>query len=163
MDRNSIIGFILIAAILIGYTWYTMPSAEQLAQEQRTRDSLAQVELERRALEAERSLAADREQPTLAPAIVDTTITDAVDQMIADSLRLAVKGQRFGLFAAAAEGPNEEVTIENERLQITFTTRGARPTIIRLKEYSTFHGAPLYLADPDSGTYGCASSWATWT
>jgi hypothetical protein len=29
MDRNSIIGFVLIAAILFGYTWYSMPSAEE--------------------------------------------------------------------------------------------------------------------------------------
>ncbi len=29
MDRNSIVGFILIASILGLYTWYTMPNAEQ--------------------------------------------------------------------------------------------------------------------------------------
>jgi YidC/Oxa1 family membrane protein insertase len=37
MDRNSIIGFVLIAAILGGYTWYSMPTAEEQARMQRNR------------------------------------------------------------------------------------------------------------------------------
>ena len=43
MDKNSIIGFVLIACILIGFSWWSQPSAE----EQRAaaqKDSIAQVE-----------------------------------------------------------------------------------------------------------------------
>ena len=29
MDKNTIIGFILIAVVLFGFTWYTQPSAEE--------------------------------------------------------------------------------------------------------------------------------------
>ena len=52
MDRNSIIGFVLIAAILFGYTWYSTPTAEESARMQRQQDSLAAVELEQRAEQA---------------------------------------------------------------------------------------------------------------
>ena len=42
MDKNNIIGFLLIAAVLIGFSWYNQPSAE----EQRAafvKDSIEQV------------------------------------------------------------------------------------------------------------------------
>ena len=53
MDRNSIIGFVLLAAILFGYTWYSTPTAEEAARMQRQQDSLAAVELEQRADQAD--------------------------------------------------------------------------------------------------------------
>jgi YidC/Oxa1 family membrane protein insertase len=55
MDRNSIIGFVLIAAILIGYTWYTMPSPEEAARMQREQDSLAALAIEKQGRDAEAS------------------------------------------------------------------------------------------------------------
>ena len=44
MDRNTITGFSLIFLILIGYYWYTAPTAEQQAIFERQRDSIAKVE-----------------------------------------------------------------------------------------------------------------------
>ena len=43
--------------------------------------------------------------------------------------------------------------VENERLQVSISTHGARPSVIRLKEYQTHSKTPLILADPDSGVY----------
>ncbi len=159
MDRNSIIGFVLIAAILIGYTWYTMPSPEEAARIQREQDSLAALTIEKQGREAQTQLDERRATP-LPEATVNAVIRDAdgvmVDSLeasVADSLRRAATGQRFGLFAPAAEGSNEEVVIENDRLQVSISTHGAKPSVIRLKEYTTYHNTPLLLADPDSGTY----------
>ena len=42
MDKNTIIGFILIAAVLIGFSWWQQPSVEEIAA-QRAQDSIAQV------------------------------------------------------------------------------------------------------------------------
>jgi YidC/Oxa1 family membrane protein insertase len=78
---------------------------------------------------------------------------DSLGLVDADSLRNLALFKRFGVFAPAAEGSNEEVVIENERLQISISTHGARPSVIRLKEYTTYHKTPLLLADPDSGAY----------
>lgn len=159
MDRNSIIGFILIAAILIGYTWYTMPSPEEVARIQREQDSLAALTIEKQGREAQVQLDERRNIPlpdTTANAVIrsaDGVELDSLEASVADSLRRAATGKRFGLFAAAAEGSNEEVVIENERLQVSISTHGARPSVIRLKEYTTYHNTPLLLADPDSGTY----------
>ena len=42
MDKNTIIGFVLIAAVLIGFSWWSRPSEEEIAQ-QRIQDSIAAV------------------------------------------------------------------------------------------------------------------------
>ena len=44
MDKNTIIGFGLIAAIVIGFTWFNKPSKEQLEQQKKYNDSIAQVQ-----------------------------------------------------------------------------------------------------------------------
>jgi YidC/Oxa1 family membrane protein insertase len=162
MDRNSIIGFVLIAAILIGYTWYTMPSAEEVARMQREQDSLALLTIEKQAREGQATL--ERSGTVASPEALEATAaqvirdadeqdTDSLQILVADSLRKAAQLQRFGLFAPASQGSNEEVVIENERLQVSISTHGARPSVIRLKEYTTYRQTPLLLADPDSGAY----------
>ena len=40
MDKNTIIGLLIIAGILIGYSLFTRPSKEELAERQRVQDSL---------------------------------------------------------------------------------------------------------------------------
>ncbi len=40
MDKNTIIGLLIIAGILIGYSLFTRPSQEELAEQQRIQDSL---------------------------------------------------------------------------------------------------------------------------
>ncbi|MFN9327439.1 MAG: YidC/Oxa1 family insertase periplasmic-domain containing protein, partial [Flavobacteriales bacterium] len=157
MDRNSIIGIVLIVAILFGYTWYTMPSAEEQARMQRTQDSLASVELEKRAREAEAQLSTTT--TTTAAALDTTAATDtlsleaALESALADSVRNTMLAKRYGTFHPAASGTDSEVVLENERLQVAIRTHGARPTVIRLKEYQTYRKTPLLLADPDSGVY----------
>lgn len=151
MDRNSIIGIILIVGILFGYTLWTMPSEEERARQQRQLDSLAAVELEQRAKAAEVRIQAETDRGAAAEALAAPT--DTFDQAIADSLRAAARARRFGAFAAAAEGKATEITIANSRLEVTLSTHGARPVVMRLKEYQTYRKTPLLLADPDSGTY----------
>ncbi len=163
MDRNSIIGLILIAAILIGYQIYTAPSPEELARLQREQDSLALVEQEKQERVQQLAAAeqAQAEASTPIPGLKqvdslrvvvngDTLLRDSVDL---EGLKRQELAKRLGVFAAAAEGAHEEVTIENERLQVSFSTQGAAPNLIRLKDYSTYQRTPLLLADPDSGTY----------
>jgi YidC/Oxa1 family membrane protein insertase len=68
-------------------------------------------------------------------------------------VRNTMLAKRYGTFHPASQGTDSEVVIENERLQVAIRTHGARPTVIRLKEYQTYRKTPLLLADPDSGTY----------
>ena len=154
MDRNSVIGIVLIVAILFGYTWYTMPSAEQRAQAQYTADSLATVDLEQRAAKArEQAAAIEAGKEPAVPVPATDSLLSVADAALEDSLRQNALSSKFGVFSAASEGTEEEIVLENERLQVSINTLGARPTVIRLKEYTTYRKTPLLLADPDSGVY----------
>jgi YidC/Oxa1 family membrane protein insertase len=86
--------------------------------------------------------------------LLSDTLAALGDSVNVDSIRAAKAADQFGIFHPASTGTGEEVVLENDRLQIGISTKGARPTVIRLKEYSTHNKTPLYLADPDSGNYG---------
>jgi len=158
MDRNSILGIVLIVAILFGYTWYSMPSAEDQARITREQDSLADIALEERAREAEKALrgttgTTDTTAARAAGVASPAATLSATDTTQNDSLREVMALRRFSIFHPAGAGKAEEVVIENERLQVSISTHGARPSLIRLKEYQTYQRTPLLLADPDSGVY----------
>ena len=78
MDKNTIIGFILIAALLIGFGYWNQPSSEQIA-EQARQDSIATAQ--KKAKEAKEKL----EEAKAITALKDTTGTDstAVDSIAA--------------------------------------------------------------------------------
>ena len=60
MDRNTITGFLLIGAIIVIFTIINRPTKEQIAEQQRLRDSIQMVELERLALEEQKLIAEDK-------------------------------------------------------------------------------------------------------
>lgn len=153
MDRNSIIGILLIIAILFGYQYLTMPSAEERARMQQEQDSIAQVAIQEQARKADAALA-EQQQQLAAATLPDAADTTGKDSLNTDSVRNARLHGRMGIFAQAAHGTNEVVVIENEHLQVAINTFGARPNVIRLKDYKTYHGGkPLLLAVPDTGVY----------
>ena len=113
MDKNQIIGIVLMVLLYIGYIWYTTPTEEDrlatiAAQEQQIEqarlDSIAAVE------EAEFQ-AQLREQPTAS----DTTSTEALDASLV---------RRFGGLASAALGEDQTYTLASEGVTATFSSRG---------------------------------------
>jgi len=154
MDRNSIIGILLIIAILFGYQYLTMPSAEERVRMQHEQDSIAEVAIQKQAHHADSALSVQQQEvkEAVATAPVDTALV--ADSVNTDSILAAKQLDRFGIFGPTASGRNEVITIANENLQIAINTFGARPNVIRLKGYKTYHGRkPLLLSVPDSGAY----------
>ena len=155
MDRNSIIGILLIIAILFGYQYLTMPSAAERAQIQHEQDSIADVAIRKQADHADSALAQQQQRTTdttRAIALQDTSL--ASDSVHVDSLLAVGHHDRLGIFGPSAKGNNEVITISNDHLQVAINTFGARPNVIRLKEYKVYHGrTPLLLSVPDSGSY----------
>lgn len=99
MDKNTIIGFVLIAALLIGFSWYTKPSEEEIAQ-QRKQDSITAIAKQRaeQQLETEKQIA----QANAALANQDTTKT----------------------FYKALNGKAQNVVLKNSKLELTLNTKG---------------------------------------
>ena len=110
MDKNTITGLVLIAILLVGFSFLSRPSKEQLAAQQRYYDSIAQVQQREADLKAkaEAALANDKEEQT------------------ADST---------ALFFNALQGTDSQVTIQNNLAELTVATKGGRISSATLKEY----------------------------
>ena len=111
MNKNNIIGFLLIAVVLIGFSWYNQPSAE----EQRAafvQDSIAKAkhaEMEK----ASKAAAAKRQ-------------TNAKAKVEADST---------ALFYSALKGQAKKIVLKNEKVELTLNTKGATVETAVIKGY----------------------------
>ena len=132
MDKNQIIGIVLMVLLYIGYIWYTTPTEEDrlaaiAAQEQQIEqarlDSIAAVE------EAEFQ-AQLREQPTAS----DTTSTEALDASLV---------RRFGGLASAALGEDQTYTLASEGVTATFSSRGGLLSGAELAGYKRYQSEEL--------------------
>jgi YidC/Oxa1 family membrane protein insertase len=148
-DRNTIVGFLLIFAILIGYYFLTAPSKEELAERkhqqdsilalQRTRDSLALVAKMNQA-EADEALASIDTAGTFSGTAADPDLTALRDQ--------------YGVFALAAKGDKKQFYIENDLVKIGISTLGGKINSIELKDFKTWDGHPLVIFDSDTSAFG---------
>ncbi len=149
MDKNTIIGFLLIGAIIVAFTLINRPNKEQLAEQQRLRDSIQQVESQKAALEAER-LATDSsqqdseiKQQSSATDFFSTGTTTVNDSV-------AVQPDSI---MAAAPVSEEFVTLENDKLKLVLTTLGGRIYSVHLKDEKKYTGDSLYLFDGDEAKF----------
>lgn len=125
MDKNTWIGFGLIAAIILGFSLWNRPSQEQLAERQRINDSIAvarQLEWEAQQLSA--AIEADLQKAEEA-------------QTSEEELNARIEAT-YGALAPAAEGENRDIVLENEKVRLTFATRGGRIARAELKEYKAY-------------------------
>lgn len=144
MDKNTWVGFLLIAAIIVGFTMLNRPSKEQLAERQRVQDS---IKLARMAeLEAQRI--SDSLQYVAGNAAQAETISEEQQQ--------AHMQAAYGTFAQAAQGEEQLVTLENEHLRLTLSTLGGRIQRAELPEYHASGDSvnPLCLFRADESTFG---------
>ena len=141
MDKNTWIGFALIAAIVIGFSFINRPSQEELAERKRVQDSIALVQ----AQEMEAKLISEEIAQQLAvekAAQAGTQTADELAQQVA-----AV----YGPFAPAAQGKEGYITIQNEKISISVANRGGRIAKAELKEYKAYGDSinPLCLFQND--------------
>ncbi len=150
MDRNQIIGIVLIAAILIGYMVFTAPSKEEIEaarQEQMKQDSINKVKEELAKQKA-------AELSTLENDSVNRDLFIANDSTIADSVKENQLVEKFASFGESAVGENKFITLENDLLKLTISTKGGRPYSVQLKNYQTHDSLPLILFDGNETEFG---------
>ena len=126
MDKNSIIGFVLIFMILMGYNYYTAPTQEQMdaaAQEQRAQDS---IRAETRRLDSLDNLRAQGLIKPEAPKVLTPE---------QDSIAKAQASTVFGDFGAAAVGNEETVDLKNGLFTVTLTNKGGRIKQVELSQH----------------------------
>ncbi len=118
MDKNTLVGFILIGAVLIGFSIYNRPSQEEMERARRYQDSIQTIAQQEAAkLDAE---AAAKSTQALT---LDST----------------------SLFFGANQGTEQFTTLENNLVKVTFSNKGGRVVSATLKDYKDQQGQPLTL------------------
>ena len=131
MDKNTWIGFLLIAAIIVGFSLLNRPSKAELAERQRVQDSIALARAEQ---EAAQQLTNDLAAQLTTPQEQTTTQEQQTSQ---EELQARVQAA-YGTFAPAAQGTEQWVKLENEHLRLTLSTHGG---VIQRAELLDYHAA----------------------
>lgn len=111
MDKNTITGLVLIGILLVGFSFLTRPSEEQLAAQQRYYDSIATVQKQEAELKAKTEAALANEKG-------ENTVDSAT------------------LFFDATQGKETFTKIQNNLVEITLDNKGGRVYSAMLKEYT---------------------------
>jgi YidC/Oxa1 family membrane protein insertase len=147
-NKNTLIGFILIAAILFGWMYFMTPSKEQLAEQKRIQDSIRQARMEQMVLDSIRM--AEQQAAQLAALQVDTVQLAGADSLTQAQLQQNVLRDKFGIFAVASQGEEQTWTIENKLQKLTFSSKGGFLKQVELKDYKTYDSLPLISFDPET-------------
>lgn len=142
MDKKSLIGLGLIAAILITWLALTGPSKEQIARNNQIKDSIALANKANQIAEEAKLVA--QKSKVLNDTAAKVIVSDSV-------LQLANTGL-YKDFATSANGKAEVVTLENENIKVYISTKGGFVQKVELKNYKRYHekSKPLILFDKDS-------------
>lgn len=145
MDRNTVVGLVVIFIILIGFSYINRPSQEQMEEERRKRDSIALVEAREDKLQEE--LQRENQQK------------DIENAEKAEDAELILNNnddsdEPTGTFIQAKNGEKELVALENDLLKINVSTLGGSVYSVEVKDYETYSGDPLILYANDSNVFG---------
>ncbi len=123
MDKNQATGLILFAAVILVYSLFFASSPEIVPAE----ESLPQVESQ---------VSAANQEPSF--------------EVLPDSLVDAQRTAKYGILAPLTIGSQEDVVLENDKVSITLSTKGAIIKQVILKEYKSWDMKPLELLDENS-------------
>ena len=114
MNKDTIIGFVLIALVLIGFSWWNRPSAEQI-EAAKKQDSIANV-MKEKAQQQDSIQQAAAKNDTVAQA--DTT----------------------AIFYAAQQGNSQLITLKNSKLELTIDTKGGTLKKAVIRNFKSIDG-----------------------
>ena len=135
MNKNTLIGTVLMCLIFMAMVWTSQPSAEQLEAQRRAQDSIARLQTEA----IENSMNAGKaasEEPQ-----------DSLSLAQADSIKQALRQQKYGNIAAAATGEEQIVNLSNNVLSVDISTKGGVLQKATLLEYENYKDEQLVLFD----------------
>lgn len=136
MNKNSIIGFSLIAVILIAFSWYNSKVFTEQQKEQFKNDSIAAVKI--------------AEQKKLMPA--DSTDTSAMK--VLDSNAVAASSiYKDTLLDKASKGSKEITTLENNKIKVDLSNIGAQPEMVQIKGYYSYDSLDLNLVKQNQSKF----------
>jgi YidC/Oxa1 family membrane protein insertase len=137
MDKNTVIGFILIILVFFGFYYLNRPTQEQIEAQRRYQDSIASLK---------QSQTAEQQAATIQR-------PDEQQENIPDSLKQEKITAKFGDFAGAVQGSEEFITLENDWMILKISTKGGRIYSAQLKKYTDYRKNPLILFQGDEAQF----------
>ncbi len=124
LDKNSVIGMVLLALLFFGYFYFTRQGQIELEKKQKTiQDSLA--------------------------AIQPVKIDSAVNPSASASDTAAFSSVNAGSFVQVGKTQEEINVLENNLVKISFSNKGAQPVAVELKKYRSIDSSNVMLAKGD--------------
>lgn len=143
MDKNTLIGLVLLLGLFLGYSLWITPSKEERAEMQRQHDSLV--------------AAKEAEQLAAAQAVVDEQRAEQSAAAMEEATAVAESEEagyqqkmlRYGHFVNAAVQPetSRPISVENDLYRMTFDCKGGRISRVEMKGVQTFDSLPVVLFD----------------
>ncbi len=121
MDKNNIIGIVLIALVMLGFFGYQSRQVKKQAEYQAYLDSIALASQPADTVLADEAVPERTALPASAPVFADTLLT------------------------AAASAEEQFITISNEKLEVALTTKGAQPYSVKVNGYQNYDKSDLYI------------------
>ena len=131
MNKNTILGFVCIGIILIGFSWYNTKVFNEQQRAQFVADSIARAEALKNAPKIDSSALAQLPD-SLQLASGAYSQNNAVAPVYTDSL-----------LEAASKAPAQFYTLENDKIKVVFTSKGAQPSEVQIKDYYTHDSLDL--------------------
>ncbi|MGB3776275.1 MAG: membrane protein insertase YidC, partial [Leeuwenhoekiella sp.] len=145
LDIKSIIGFVLIGAILLFMLYQNQPTQEELDAEQAKQE---QVDAAAKAQENDKVVTASPEE-------------EEVYTAPQDSVGKARAQEQLGSFAYSATLPSAKggtTTISNELVELKVSNKGGFITEARLKAYKTYDSIPVHLIKDGNASFNLSFS-----
>ena len=159
MDKKTILGLVLIGAILFGFTWYNNRQAKKYEQERVRTDSIAMAEAGLRAEREAEEQAAALDSLRAAGLLAEAEAADMApgdrphpegQTISADSMHVMQFGNALHM---ASQGEEETFTVDNDVMKVTFSNKGARITDVELKDYNNYNGQPVRIYEPGTAEF----------
>lgn len=149
MDKKTIIGLVLIFAVMTAWMYMIQPSEEEKAEIKRKQDSVLalQIKENEKAKKAVANTPSQEEQlqQTIASAKGDDTLALDAQKKLDDY---------FGVFSHAAMNPQRHLFVENDLLRIDFNTLGGKIDQVYLAEYKTYYQDSVRFFTKGGNEYG---------
>lgn len=135
MNKSNLTGFVLIFAIMMGFSWYQSRQYRKQAEAQAQLDSIARVE---------QMAAMAMDSMNRAQGLVPETEVKVMNMPV----------YKDSMLTEARLASASYYKLENDKVEIEFTTKGAQPYSVKIKDYKAYDSTDLYLIKPQASEYG---------
>ena len=132
-DFNSLIGFVLLGAIMLWWMYTNQPTPEEL--------------------EAEKNKKTEQVEENSTSSTVENAFNNSEALQATDSLSIEKAKSALGEFAYSATVANEETVLENDVLKLIISNKGGQIKEALIKNYVTYDSLPLYMVKDQNASF----------